>query len=123
MTDTDRVLRLDEIELQEKEAKFNRDTRARLVDRLIDDVKWVAGNAKGRRVFWMLLSVCNIFETTMTGDNHTFVNEGKRQIGLYLTRLLRKAGPMLLHQIEAEVYAEGMNNQIKRDKIRSGEDE
>jgi len=41
----------------------------------------------GRRIIWDQLCFCGIFKMSYTGDNGTYVNEGKRIVGL---RLLEK---------------------------------
>jgi hypothetical protein len=46
------------------------------------DWKWLMRHEAGRRIVWDLLAEAGIFRTSFTGDNTTFFNEGKRQIGL-----------------------------------------
>lgn len=46
-------------------------------------LKAILSNEGGRDFIWRLLSECGIYHTSFTGDNETFFNEGKRQIGLW----------------------------------------
>lgn len=67
------------------------------------DIEWLMGDARGRRIVWGLLSVSGVFRTSYTGDNGTFFNEGKRNIGLvYMAKVNdvcpEKYGDMLMEQ-------------------------
>lgn len=50
----------------------------------VDDFKWLAGHKQGRRFLWRLLGLSGQFKSSMTGNSHTFFNEGARAVGLVL---------------------------------------
>lgn len=49
---------------------------------LKSDIKSVFDNPAGRRVLNRLLSICEIYNDTFTGNSRTFFLEGKRSVGL-----------------------------------------
>ncbi len=50
-----------------------------------DWLKDILSKEGGRDFIWRLLIQCGVYHTSFTGDApHTFFNEGKRQIGLWL---------------------------------------
>ncbi|EHC9995820.1 hypothetical protein MLN09_24310 [Escherichia coli] len=56
-----------------------------LVQRDIDDIKFVMGSEQGRRVIWSLLEKGKVFAPCFTGDSHlTAFNEGQRNLALAL---------------------------------------
>ncbi len=42
----------------------------------------------GKQVLWDLLSMCGVFQLSMTGNSWTYFNEGKTSVGLYLMTML-----------------------------------
>ena len=65
-----------------REAQAERDKQRRLQE--IADFKWLASHEQGRRFLLRLLSMSGQFRTSMTGNSHTFFNEGMRNFGLML---------------------------------------
>ena len=61
-------------------------TKAQL--RRLKENEWlkdVLSRPGGRDFIWRLLIQCGVYDTSFTGDApHTFFNEGKRQIGLWV---------------------------------------
>jgi hypothetical protein len=49
----------------------------------LSDIAVILGTRSGRRFFWRLLTQCGIFRSSMTGNNTTFFNEGRRDVGLH----------------------------------------
>jgi len=50
-----------------------------------DDMLWLMGNVRGRRIVWLYLVKCHIFESSFdTNLSKTNFNEGERNIGLQL---------------------------------------
>lgn len=68
-----------------------------------EDLKWLMADKRGRRIVWGLLESTHVYQTSMTGNSHTFFLEGERNIGL---KLLSK-----LHAICPERYAEMVKEQ------------
>lgn len=58
-----------------------------------EDVKWVMTHSAGRRFMWRLLDKAGLYRSTMTGNSHTFFNEGRRDFGLYLIALINEHCP------------------------------
>ena len=48
----------------------------------LEDIHSILSTRSGRRFFWRLLAECGIFRSSFTGNNTTFFNEGRRDIGL-----------------------------------------
>ncbi len=49
-----------------------------------EGLKALLSKTGGRNFVWRLLTECGVYHTSFTGDNETFFNEGKRQIGLWV---------------------------------------
>lgn len=61
----------------------------------IDDVKWLMGSKRGRRIVWRWLERTGVFRSSFTGNSETYFREGARNIGLMLMALINEAGPDL----------------------------
>jgi len=48
----------------------------------LNDMAYILSTRSGRRFIWRLLSETGIFKSSFTGNNTTFFNEGRRDIGL-----------------------------------------
>ncbi len=68
-----------------------RDKRGRELE--LADVAGILMTESGRRFYWNLLKKCGVFESSFTGNNTTFFNEGQRNIGLQLLNDLNEAYP------------------------------
>lgn len=69
--------------LADKEKVRKKGIDERLLRRTeLADIATVLSTKSGRRFFWRLLSEAYIFKSCFTGNNSTFWNEGKREIGL-----------------------------------------
>ena len=55
---------------------------------LLLSYKSVMNSPDGKRVLWDILSVCGVFNLSMTGNSWTYFNEGQRKIGLYIMTML-----------------------------------
>ena len=62
-------------------------------EREIDDVRYVLNSVQGRRFMWRYLSLCNLWETSFTGNSTTFFKEGERNIGLRLMSDINDSSP------------------------------
>lgn len=58
-----------------------------------EDTVFVLSSVQGRRFYWSLMKRCGIFQTSMTGNNSTFFNEGMRNVGLWLLSDLNELSP------------------------------
>ena len=45
----------------------------------------------GKSLIWHVLSICNLYGESFTGNSSTFYNEGKRAVGLEILQLLEDA--------------------------------
>lgn len=65
-------------------------------------LKEILSKEGGRDFIWRLLIQCGVYDTSFTGDApHTFFNEGKRQIGLWLLTEIDEADNrsiLLIHE-------------------------
>lgn len=66
-------------------------------DKLLDAITSVVDTEQGKEVMWHILSQCGIYDNAYTGDNTTFFNLGRREIGLMLIGLM--------HDADATMYA------------------
>lgn len=65
-------------ENQVKSAKKDEKWKERQIE---DDLKHLLKSPHFRRYVWRYLGVAGVFENSFTGNNTTFFNEGKRNIG------------------------------------------
>lgn len=56
-------------------------------------MRWLMGNAEGRRFMWALLGKTGMFRTSFTGNSETFFREGARNIGLMMMDMINEACP------------------------------
>lgn len=62
--------------------KQEREKTARLIE--ADDIRWLMGSRRGRRIVWGVLERTGLFRSSFTGNSETFFREGERNIGLAL---------------------------------------
>jgi hypothetical protein len=86
-------------EEQVKEAKGKEKRRE---EREQDDMIAVTSIPQGRRLLWRLLSECGVFRSSMTGDNYTYFNEGRRDVGVRLLSEITQANPEAYLQMMKE---------------------
>lgn len=58
-----------------------------------EDMKWLMGSKRGRRIVWRLLERTGIFRSSFTGNSETFFREGMRNVGLALMAQINEACP------------------------------
>lgn len=66
------------IELREAEAQAK---ARRAAEQEAEDLKWLMSDKRGRRIMWSLLAFTGVFRQPFTGDNATFFNCGKMDVG------------------------------------------
>lgn len=71
--------------------KVEKDERARRTN--LDDMKWLMGGPRGRRIMYGILEQAGIWRTSFTGNSETFYREGMRNIGLMLLSRITDACP------------------------------
>jgi hypothetical protein len=49
-----------------------------------EDIRWLMGSRRGRRLVWGILERTGIFRSSFTGNSETFFREGERNVGLSL---------------------------------------
>jgi hypothetical protein len=71
--------------LDRRQAKADEErARRRQLER--DDIAWLMGSLRGRRIVWRLLETCGVYRSSMTGNSETYFREGMRNVGLILLR-------------------------------------
>ena len=87
----------DDVETSKRAVKIKQDQH-------YADMNWILSDPRGRRVVWKYMSDCMVFKSSFTGNNTTFFNEGRREVGLWLHADVIKARPeaYLLMSKEAE---------------------
>lgn len=58
-----------------------------------EDMKWLMGSKRGRRIVWRLLERTGIFRSSFTGNSETFFREGMRNVGLVLMAQIHETCP------------------------------
>jgi len=76
----------------------------------LEDVRTILELPAGRRFVWRYLEKAGIFETSFTGNNTTFFNEGRRDIGLKLLADVMQAKPEAYVQMAQEAEKREVNN-------------
>lgn len=90
-------------------AKHEAETRTKLVRQTeADDVKWLMGNKRGRRIIWRQLENAGVFQLSFNATAMVMAfNEGRRSEGL---RVLAQ-----IHEFCPEHYTLMMQEQKKHD--------
>lgn len=86
----------DPMDVQGQEAaKIEADARNKLVQQTeTDDVKWMMGNKRGRRIVWRQLIQAGVFQLSFHTTAMTMAfNEGRRSEGLRLLSQIHAACP------------------------------
>jgi hypothetical protein len=84
-------------------------------ERILNDWCKVLSHPEGRRTVWRLISECGVYQSSMTGNAHTFFNEGKRVIGLMVLREIELAKPGITLQMQREFTSD---QKVKAEKLR-----
>lgn len=77
-------------EKQVKKASQRDELKGRQYDA---DFKWLMDHPQGRRLMWSWLEEAGVYQTSFTGNSHTFFNEGRRQVGLYRMADIHRLAP------------------------------
>lgn len=51
----------------------------------------VKKDSSGRMVLWDILEFCGVFRSSFTGNSKTYFNEGQRDVGLYILKMMEIA--------------------------------
>lgn len=74
-----------------EERDAERQAREELLElqRFEDDVQWLMDDFRGRRLMWRMLEKCHVFRSVFnTHGGLMNLNEGQRQVGLFLLGLV-----------------------------------
>lgn len=71
---------------------------------LLEDMRWVLADARGRRVLINMLSHCRMGVTNFTGNSETFKLEGKREVGLAFLNWIKQASPDEARKIVSSLF-------------------
>lgn len=75
--------------LEKEQAKLEREAKKER-DKILAHVKSVAQTRSGKEVIWEILSMCNMYSTTFTGNSQGAYLEGRRAVGLDILSLLEE---------------------------------
>ena len=67
-----------------------------------------------RAFVWRLLAEAQVFQPIMTGNSYTFMNEGKRQMGLWVLEQINRICPDLYVVMAKEAAAKETGNKQER---------
>jgi len=71
---------------------------------LLDDMRWVLGDARGQRVIVNMLEHCRLSVSNFTGNSETFKLEGKREVALQMLAWIKQASPEEARTIVASLF-------------------
>jgi hypothetical protein len=87
-----------------------RKERIRRRERFEDDAFRSLMEQRDFRAFvWRLLAEAQVFQPIMTGNSYTFMNEGKRQIGLWVLEQVNRLCPDLYVTMTKEARKDPSN--------------
>ena len=73
-------------------------------DQLLNDMRFVLSDARGRRCVVNMLRHCRLGVTNFTGNSETFKLEGKREVALSFLQWMREADPVEARKIVADLF-------------------
>lgn len=79
----------------------------------LNDIRHVISTPQGRRSYWKILEVCQVYNSTYVhGDQGygTTYNAGRQSVGQELIRDLEEAKPGIIYQMALEAHAEKQRN-------------
>lgn len=79
------------------------------------DLRWLMGDARGRRFMWNLLGETGLYAVSFTGNSETFFREGRRSVGLSLHRQLHEVCLESYLEMTAEARASATPEQTSDD--------
>lgn len=83
-----------DIRRQEREAETEEVVARERRRRELEDLRWLLGHPQGRRIATRLLDEAGVFRSSFnTSGSVMAFNEGKRNLGLFLTAELLEASP------------------------------
>jgi hypothetical protein len=107
-----------EIETKNKESKKEYKLRR---DRETDDLRVVLKKPEGRRFVYKVLCECGVFKASFTLNSmQSAFNEGRRDIGLALLKLLDEAEPNAYSQMLTEHFSELKSKKPKMEDVNNG---
>ena len=69
----------------------------------LDDLREVAGKPAGKRVFWKILEYAGVHSSSFDKEmSQMCLNEGRREVGLWLEKQLENINPDLIYEIAKE---------------------
>jgi hypothetical protein len=80
----------DSVQVDDRREKLRRQSRQEA-----EDFKALMQQPMFRAFAWRLLGEAQVFQPIMTGNSYTFLNEGKRQIGLWVLEQINRLCPDL----------------------------
>jgi len=87
----------DETQVKEKKTKATLEK-----EREQEELRQLLEDKKFRKFVWKVLSECGVYQEAFTGNSHTFYNEGKRKIGVWLIAQLISSSPKSYVQLQLE---------------------
>lgn len=85
----------EEMERRDKSRKMDERERLEFMTAMRD----LLGSEAGRRFVWWLLEQTHVFQSSFTGNSHTFFLEGERNVGLKITALCMEADPAFMGKL------------------------
>ena len=78
----------------EREAEADEDKERETRRRELDDLRWMLGHPQGRRILNRILERTGVFRTSFNHSGSVMAfNEGRREVGLWVTAELSDASP------------------------------
>lgn len=78
----------------------------RLALRRDNDIAKALSTPEGRRLVWAVLEMGRVFQLSFTGNSETYLNEGRRAVGLEMLGRVIAVKPEAFTQMTLEHYSE-----------------
>jgi hypothetical protein len=79
---------------------------------LLSDIRELSKSSPGKNFIWHVLSLCNLYTESFTGNSHTFHLEGKRSVGLQVLLALEDADPTLYARLLLDKQKQKRSNNV-----------
>ena len=101
---------------QSEQNKKDENKAKKRTDREDNDLKKLLTQVEFRRFVWRMLTFTGMYRTSFTGNSTTFLNEGKRMVGLFILGAVMRANPMSFAQMQQEFYSERTSEELTKQK-------
>ncbi len=85
----------------------------------LEDVRKIVSTEAGKRVFWLYMDHCNVFQEIRGEIKDVYFEEGQRSIGLIMMRNLVQAAPAVLTELMTKGAIEDEERRVAAEEHRA----